>query len=209
MVACGSLRLLRCLAHAAVVAEAADTFAGSAVVGSSASLAHFQEILTGPVHAAAVGTGLISGIAAGARVPSRSASLAIANQSCSAVRVPVAESASWGEGTADATGAGHSRLTIRSAGAVAPGRRRSDAGSKFGTSAVRHVAIAMQALGAGKFRAGARTTLGTGTLTGTCREWLKQTTGRFMVAKNSGVSRIVAFGRASVCSGPAAGKEQQ
>jgi hypothetical protein len=32
---------------------------------------------------------------------------------------------------------------------------------------------------------------------------------RFTVAKNSGMSRIVALGRVSVCNGPAAGKEQQ
>ena len=163
-----SLRLLGCVAHAAVVAETVHALAGGAVAETDAGLAHFQEILTGPVHAAAVSTGLIGGVAAGARVPRRSASLAIANQSCGAVRVPVAESASWGEGTADATGAGHARLTIRSAEAVAPGRRRADAGSKFGVGAVRQVAIAMQALGARGFGSGARTTLGTGTLTGTC-----------------------------------------
>ena len=42
-----NFRLLGRPAHAAVAAEAVDTFAGGAVVGSCASLAHFQEILTG------------------------------------------------------------------------------------------------------------------------------------------------------------------
>lgn len=42
-----------------------------------------------------------------------------------------------------------------------------------------------------------------------CREWLKQATRRFTVAKNSRVRRIFALGRVSICNGSAAGKEQK